>query len=217
MKDRWLLALFVVILLLFALLATRKYLADQTPEGPIVIEPQPVASVAQREVLLYFAVPDAAVLEAEGREIADCRVEQDCLRGTVQALIDGPQGNLAPVLPAQTILRQVTVEGDLVIVDFSRDFVNSHPGGSLSELLTVYSLVDSLAVNYPYVRQLRILVDGEPLQTIKGHVDLRSPVSADFSFTRSTEPTGAFPLDLIEAGPDGDPSATETAEPLRKR
>ena len=217
MKDRWLLVLFVVILLLFALLATRKYLVNRAPEGPIVIEPQPVASVAQREVLLYFAVPDAAVLEAEGRDIADCRVEQDCLRSTVQALIDGPQGNLAPVLSPQTILRQVTVEGDLVIVDFSRDFVNSHPGGSLSELLTVYSLVDSLAVNYPYVRQLRILVDGEPLQTIKGHVDLRSPVSADFSFTRSTKPTGTFSLDLIEAGPDVDPSATETAEPLRKR
>jgi len=217
MKERWLLVLFVVILLLFLLLAARKYLVSQTPEGPIVIKPQPVASVVQREVLLYFAVPEAVFLEAEGREIADCQVEEDCLRSTVQALIDGPQGNLVPVLPPQTILRHLTVEGDLVIVDFSKDFVNSHPGGSLSELLTVYSLVDSLAVNYPYVRQLRILVDGEPLQTIKGHVDLRSPVSADFSFTRSAEPTGTIPLELIEANPGAEPSAAESAESSRQR
>jgi spore germination protein GerM len=163
-----------------------------------VVEPQFAAPAEQREVLLYFAVPDAPYLEAETREIADCQVAEECLRETVQALIDGPKGNLVPVLPTRTVLRQLTVESDLVIVDFSRDFVNGHPGGSLSELLTVYSLVNSFAVNFPYVRQLRIQVDGVPLETIKGHVDLRSPVSADFRYTRSAERSEDLQLRIIE-------------------
>jgi Sporulation and spore germination len=212
MKDRYLLISFIIILLVFGLLLVRKYLPNPAPEGPIVIEPSPVVPASQREILLYFAVPGGAYLEAEGRDIADCVVEQECLRSTVQALIDGPTGNLVPVLPRQTLLRQISVEGDLVVVDFSKDFVNSHPGGSLPELLTVYSLVDSLAVNFPYVRQLRILVDGKPLETIKGHVDLRSPVSADFRYTRSSEPLDSLPLKLFEENAERTPVAEPPGE-----
>lgn len=201
MRDRLLLIAFTVILLVFGLLLGRKLFLGQAPESPPVTE-QPASPTSLREVLLYFAVPDVPYLEAEGRDIEACQVEQECLRQTVQALIDGPTGKLAPVLPRQTVLRQVTVDGDLVVIDFSRDFVTGHTGGSLSELLTVYSLIDSLAVNFPYVRQLRIQVEGESLETIKGHVDLRSPISADFSYTRTVEPLDSLPLPLLEEGPE---------------
>jgi len=212
MKDHYLLISFIIILLVFGLLLARKVLQEQAPEGPIVIEPSPDVSVSQREVLLYFGDPGGVYLVAEGRNIADCEIEEECLRSTVQALIDGPSGNLVPVLPRQTLLRQISVESDLVLVDFSKDLVNSHPGGSLSELLTVYSLVDSLAVNFPYVRQLRILVDGKPLETIKGHVDLRSPVGADFRYTRSSEPLNSLPLQLFEENAERAPTAEPTSE-----
>jgi len=198
MKDRILLSVFVIILLAFGLLLARKYVLTQAPEEPVVTEQQPPPPASLREIQLYFTVPDAPFLEAEGREIEDCQVEEECLRNTIQELIEGPVGDLAPIMPRQTVLRRLTIEGDLVVVDFSQDFVNGHPGGSLSELMTVYGLVDSLAVNYPYVRQLRILVEGEPLETIKGHVDLRSPVSADFRYTRSAEPAGSLPIPISE-------------------
>ena len=51
----------------------------------------------------------------------------------------------------------------------------------------MYALVDSVAANFPHLRQLQILVDGEPRQTLKGHVDLSLPVKADFSWTRNPE------------------------------
>jgi spore germination protein GerM len=205
-KDRLLLITFMIILLIFGGLVARKFILTHTPEAPVVNDPQSQTPVMQREVLLYFAVPDAPYLEAENREIEDCQAEEECLRNTVQALIDGPVGALVPVLPARTVLRQLTVEGDLIVVDFSKDFVNGHPGGSLTELLTVYSLVDSLAVNFPYVRQMRILVEGVPLDTIKGHVDLRSPVGTDFRYTRKAEPSGDFPHHFIEENSETSPS-----------
>jgi hypothetical protein len=76
------------------------------------------------------------------------------------------------------------VDGGTAVIDFSRDLVSSHPGGSSSELLTVYGLANSLAANFPHIRQVRILVDGEPVESLKGHVDLSRPVQADFSFSR---------------------------------
>ena len=55
----------------------------------------------------------------------------------------------------------------------------------MSELLSVYSVVDTLAVNFPYLRQVRFLVEGQPVATLKGHVDLRQPLAPDFNLTRS--------------------------------
>jgi spore germination protein GerM len=108
-------------------------------------------------------------------------VEEDCLREMVQALIAGPQGDLAPILPEQVALRDLVVDGSLVSLDFSHELIAAHPGGTQSELLTTYGLADTLAVNFPHLRQMQILVEGTVAATLKGHVDLRQPISPDFS------------------------------------
>lgn len=138
-------------------------------------------SPATREVLLYFASSDGQRLIAENRSLKECQIDEDCLRDTVQALLEGPQSGLAPVLPARAELRNVAVAGSLVSLDFSQPLIDAHPGGTQSELLTVFGLADTLAVNFPHLRQVQILVEGAPVATLKGHVDLRQPVSPDFS------------------------------------
>jgi spore germination protein GerM len=167
---------FLLVLLVFGGLLLRHFLVVPAP-------PPPVAEVQRqlRTVTLYFAAADGSGLVAEGREIGDCLVENDCLRGTVQALLDGPVGSLTPVLPPHAVLRGVNVTGSEVQVDFDRALVDSHPGGSWGELLTVYALANTVAVNFPHLRQLRILVEGAAVETLKGHVDLRQPLAPDFS------------------------------------
>lgn len=180
---------FVVILLVFGGLIMRKYLSLKP-----VTAPPPATSEAPRklrEVILYFAAPDGTHLVAEGREIDDCLVEVDCVRETVQALLDGPLDDLAPILPPQAVVHDLEVVDSTVVIDFGSGLVSGHPGGTQSELLTVYGLVDTLAANFPHLRQVEILVDGHPVETLKGHVDLRQPVSADFSLVEEgSAPTG---------------------------
>jgi spore germination protein GerM len=156
------------------------YLNHQEPPQPTPSAVEP-SVVPTREVILYFATLDGQKLHAETREIAECEQDEDCLRDTVRALIAGPQGELAAILPEQVVLLAVTVEESLVKVDFSQDLIAAHPGGTQSELLTIYGLADTLAVNFPHLRQLRVLVDGSPVPTLKGHVDLRQPINPDFS------------------------------------
>ena len=161
---------------------------NKTDEVRVVIAEE----VPVREVQLYFSAPSGTFLIPESREIPICDEDRDCIKSIFLNLIaSSQQGNL-PVLPAETKILAVEVENDLVQVDFSRHLVDFHPGGSLTELLSIYGLINSLNENFPYVRQLQIRVEGEVRQTLKGHARIDQPVYADFSFS---EPplTGPIP------------------------
>ena len=183
-NARLLLMAGIALVLVSAGLLLGYFLIPERPQSPIspplTAAPQPL-----REVILYFAAADGTHLIAEQRELQGCQDDQSCLAATLQALLEGPAGAGARLLPAQTLLRGITL-GDqgLATVNFSSDLVAGHPGGSMSELLTVYGVADTLAVNFPYLRQVRFMVEGEPLATLKGHVDLRQPLVPDFSLTR---------------------------------
>lgn len=201
-KDRPLLLLaFFVILLVFGALVFRKYQVAPPPDKAPAAVPQEPREL--REVLLYFGAENGRYLTAETREIEDCLDEADCIGATVQALIDGPVGDLVPILPAHATLRHVEEQDGTATVDFSQELVTGHPGGSFSELLAVYGLANTLAENFPHIRHVRILVEGAPVETLKGHVDLRGPVQADFSFSRL--PEGAE-KEKGKAGADGEMS-----------
>ena len=45
--------------------------------------------------------------------------------------------------------------------------------GSHEELMAVYSIVSTVTTNFPEVKRVRILVNGEPAETLAGHISLR--------------------------------------------
>ena len=69
-------------------------------------------------------------------------------------------------------------------VDLSREVTANHPGGSFTELMTVYTVVNAVTTNLPAVRRVQILVDGQEADTLAGHVDLRRPLQRDLSLVR---------------------------------
>lgn len=182
LSKKWLL----VILVLVLVVAVGAFLAGRmgmfTPSAPVV-EVETEARV-MREVILYFGDPLGEYLVAEHREMPDCPANEQCVQMVLDALIRGPADTLIPVVPPQTSLLQVILDEQTVTLDFSRDLVTRHPGGSISELLTVYGIANTLAVNFPHLRQVRILVAGQSVESLKGHVDLRAPVPADFRYGR---------------------------------
>lgn len=186
-RDRLLLLAFLIILLAFGAIAVRKVLLSRPPTTP---PPAPVQEAPRqlRDAVLYFGARDGSHLVAEGREI-ECLEEIDCMRETVQALVNGPVGDLVPVIPSHAVVRDIRIEEGTAVVDFSRELVTDHPGGSLSELFTVYGLANTLVANFPAIRQVRIVVEGESLETLKGHVALQEPIPADFRYARPSQET----------------------------
>ncbi|MCK4509413.1 MAG: GerMN domain-containing protein [Desulfuromonadales bacterium] len=172
----------------------------KTREAPRV-EPVAMDTSAQlsRDVVLYFASADGQTLVAETRKINECQIDEDCLRDTVEALIAGPESGFAPILSTQVRLLGITVVDSLVTIDFSQEMIAAHPGGTQSELLTIYGLVDTLAVNFPHLRQAQFLVEGAPVSTLKGHVDLRQPINPDFTLVEE----GLAPVGKMNSLPAG--------------
>ncbi|HLG58855.1 MAG TPA: GerMN domain-containing protein [Vicinamibacterales bacterium] len=160
--------------------------------APRSAAPPPTAAAAPAETAhitatLYYGSSDGRALVAVRRDVplASGAVEQGRQILTVQ-LQDAPPPYIK-VIPAGTTLRAfyMTDRGD-AFVDLSSDVVSGHPGGSLTELLTVYALVNAVTANLPAVQRVQLLVDGKEVDTIAGHVDVRRPLASDTSLLRDT-------------------------------
>jgi hypothetical protein len=65
----------------------------------------------------------------------------------------------------------------------SPEIVTAHPGGSLNELLTIYTVVHALTLNLPAITSVQLLVNGKEVDTLAGHVDLRRPLAKNLQLT----------------------------------
>ena len=87
----------------------------------------------------------------------------------VTELLKGPTDPLLKrTLPAEAKLISVQVTDGLALVNFSKEFVSKHPGGSTGEIMTILSLVNSLTC-LPNIDRVQILVEGQRIDTIAGH------------------------------------------------
>lgn len=138
-------------------------------------------------VTLFFATQDFDGLVREGREIGPCEEPSVCFEEILEELINGPLGELSPVLPLTGMFNSVKLAGQTAQVDFAQELLDGLPAGSSSELYAVYAIVNSICYNYPQVQQVVFTVEGKPLETLKGHLDVSSPISPDFSLEKGSE------------------------------
>ena len=93
-----------------------------------------------------------------------------------------PTPLLSPI-PKGTVLRALYLTDDgNAFVDLSAEVTLAHPGGSLDELFTVYALVNALTVNLAEISAVQILIEGQEVDTLAGHVDLRRPLAINMKW-----------------------------------
>jgi len=126
---------------------------------------------------LFYVAEDGVHLVPVEREVPFGATTADQARRIVEAQLEpAPEGLVSPI-PAGTRLRALYLtEANQAFVDLSAEARSAHPGGLTNEILTVYSVVDSLTVNLPVLTGVQILVDGHEVDTLAGHVDLRRPL-----------------------------------------
>jgi spore germination protein GerM len=160
-----------------------RYLASDLPDGKEKSEAghrRFLPKIAKATTHLYFSDADHSYLTAESRSLAlpDNVVER--AKTMVYALIEGPKTSLAHTLPEEAKLLSLYVtEGGVAYVNFNKAIGDKHPGGSLSELLTIFSVVNTLALNIPEIQAVGILIEGREAKTLAGHVDIRFPFRPD--------------------------------------
>jgi spore germination protein GerM len=160
-----------------------RFLRSQAPPDPIdtpaqQTESAPAPAVPRVKATLYFASADGLALVPVEQEIPLAQGTVAQARAVVEAqLAATPPDSLASTIPEGTTLRGVYVSSrNEAFVDLDATVRTKHPGGSMNELFTVYTIVNAITTNLPDVEQVQLLIDGREVDTLAGHVDLRRPL-----------------------------------------
>ena len=143
----------------------------------------PLSSDEKRErwgVQLFFSDSNERFLVPEKRFITRPKTLNGQAEELVRALMEGSRMNLVRTLPEGMQLQSVTVDKNgTAHVSFNRKLIDDHPGGTASEMATLYSMANTLALNLQEIKRVKLLIDGREFTTIKGHVDTREPILPD--------------------------------------
>ncbi len=123
---------------------------------------------------LYFGDDDSDFLITEVHRISSAGSEESRIIALINELISGPSERSVRTIPEHTELISVKVsKTGLATVDFTRELSDDHPGGTSSELMTVFSIVNTVISNNKKINKVKILIDGKRVDTIGGHIDCR--------------------------------------------
>ena len=157
------------------------------PRRVEVKPPSPVAppTTAHITATLFYGSLDGQALVALRREVPLAEGVRAQGAQILRAQLAAAPAPLVSVIPKGSSLRAfyVTNRGEAV-VDLSRDVTVNHPGGSLLESLTVYALVNAVTANLPGVQRVQLLIDGQQVETIAGHIDVSRPLERDMTLVR---------------------------------
>lgn len=158
------------------------------PQRPISIKPPVVTQVSEWRYVRVFVpksdggkvylVPVSVKTEVKGN-IMDIALRALIREGTTD-------GDYAGLIPNGTrILAPITIRQGVATVNLSKEFVENFSGGSDQEALTLNSIVHTLVRNSGgKVEKVRLLVEGETVETLGGHFDLTEPIEADSTLLR---------------------------------
>ena len=173
-------------------------------------EEEPAGHVERTiNVKLFFQGGDRPGLVMEERTVPFSSDLGAQLKSVVGELVLGSKSGLGATLPPETKVLEVFVTAKgVVYVDLSKEAAQG-TSGSHDELLSVYSIVNSLAVNFPAVKRVQLLVEDRPAETLAGHVDLSRPLTADMTLLAAATVAPAEP-----PAPGGSPAPAARASPV---
>lgn len=127
-------------------------------------------------VELYFSSKDGRYLVKEERQILKLDNQLKQAKAVINELIKGPKSKtLFPTIPFGTQLNELYLHKDTAYIDFSKELITKHPGGSNGEIHTIFSIVNTVTFNFPKIKYVQILVEGKEIDTIAGHIDTTLP------------------------------------------
>lgn len=133
----------------------------------------------QTMVTLYFikdneVVPEVRLIDV--KELLNNPYEK-----VINLLITGPKSeNLERTIPEGTKINKIEKNGDILIIDFSSEFINNILGGENKEKLIIKSIVKTLT-ELTEINGVKILINGEENKSFKnGKIKFNEVFNRDF-------------------------------------
>lgn len=143
-------------------------------------------------IILYFSSNNEEYLVPEDRQVnlsghiegQILEVMKELIKGSMVQQTDNGKG-LINVIPDGVKVNVARLREDgTLFVDFSKELKERHPGGSWAEMLTIYSIVDTIIKNFPDIKRVKLLIEGEEIETLAGHIDTRMPLTENRDIVR---------------------------------
>lgn len=182
-KKRFFFGLTVVLAVLALLLAGgcgQKAKKPDTGTNRPEISAEPGES--KEKITLYFSDHQAMYLVPEEREVVKGRKPIESV--IIEELIKGPEKqDLRKTIPHEAKLISVKVVNGVAYVNFSREFQSKHWGGSTGELMTLFSVTNSLC-KLPGIEKVQFLLEGQTQESILGHADTTGPMAPNWDMVQ---------------------------------
>ena len=153
-----------------------------SPAAPTEESSAPAAETDARKIrarLFYVDDAGTGLIDSDQEVVYGQGTIEQATR-IVEAQLTAPPAPLVSAIPPGTKLRTLFVTTDgAAYVDLSGEVQKNHPGGTTNEILTVYSIVGALTTNLPAITGVQILIEGQEVDTLAGHLDLRRPIEPD--------------------------------------
>ena len=166
---------------------------DETAGAPAAPNAAGAPAVPRIKATLFFTSEDGLRLVPTEQEVplADGVVAQ--ARSIVEAqLAAQAPPPLVSAIPKGSTLRGLFIsDRNEAFVDLDPSIRSAHPGGTLHEMMTVYTIVHALVVNLPALQEVQILIGGQEVDTLAGHIDLRRPLRKNEGLIQPASPPAA--------------------------
>jgi len=135
----------------------------------------------------------------------------------LNTLMAGPvNSDLRTLPPDSALLAFYLLPDGTGVADFSEALATSTPSGIQSEQLAVDSIARTLEANVPQVKRLKILIHGQELDTLAGHLDLTQMFVVNTKAPQPTSLSIAVPLaPAASAAPPATSAAAKSKRPQR--
>ena len=161
-----------------------------TPSEPIPVADSSNSQLPTQNVNLFFFEPTSLTLIREPRDLPLSQDITERLKQIITELLAGSTRSLKNTIPKGTELHQAYIDKQAIAyLDFSRRLSDAHIGGTTAEMLTVEAILRTVGANFPQqIKKVQILIEGQEVNTIAGHIDISKPfVVASESRPRESE------------------------------
>lgn len=135
-------------------------------------------ATAGEELSIWYASPQEDAMVAEKRRVPPSPTPFARAKASLQELIAGPTSGALRTVSAEVKIRELFIDDQgTAYIDFTEALSQTHPGGPWAEMLTLRSILLTLAANVPEITRVQILIEGREVETLAGHLDIRRPLN----------------------------------------
>ncbi|MCK5268921.1 MAG: GerMN domain-containing protein, partial [Spirochaetes bacterium] len=132
---------------------------------------------SSHKATLFFSDYTYSKLIPVKKEIKNEENREKKLKIIINELVNGPVSNKTlPTIPSNVRVLSTWLSDDVAYINFNRYIYLNLPDNAMSEIMAVYSVVNSVIKNIKGVRRVQILVENVPIKTLKGLTRIITPL-----------------------------------------